>query len=238
MIDFIGIGAQKSATTWMYWQLSRHPQVWFPGIKEMHYWDSNPHGDGADWLAPFQQAPEGRIKGEYTPAYATLDTVTIERIAALCPDLRLIYLLRNPVERAWSQARMLASQGWLNLDNRQEIEEFLVSERCRSRGRYSQTICRWSEVFGREALSIHLFEDIASEPDAVLHAIAGHLGITAEGFHQEETDMFERIHVGAPIPIPAFVRDFLHREYVEEVARTADLIGRPLDHWLKEYVDA
>lgn len=221
----------------MYWHLSRHPQVWFPGIKEMHYWDRNPLGDGADWLAPFQQAPKDRIKGEYTPAYATLGPETIRRIAAICPDLRLIYLLRNPVDRAWSQARMLASQGRLKLDNRQELCEFLTSERCRSRSRYSQTICQWSEVFGPEALSIHLFEDIARQPETVLDAVAAHLDIAAEGFHQEEAKMFDPIHVGAPAPMPAFVRDLLYREYVDEIARTADLIGRPLDLWLKECVD-
>ncbi len=221
----------------MYWHLSRHPQVWFPGIKEMHYWDRNPLGDGADWLTPFQQAPQGRIKGEYTPAYATLGPETIRRIAALRPDLRLIYLLRNPVERAWSQARMLASQGWLNLDNRQELCAFLTSERCRSRSRYSQTISRWSEVFGPEALSIHFYEDVARQPKAVLDALAAHLGIAAEGFHQEEAQMFQRIRVGTSIPMPAFVRDLLYREYEDEIARTADLTGRPLDHWLKECVD-
>lgn len=105
MIDFIGIGAQKCATTWLYAQLARHPQVRFPAGKEIHFWNAH-HDKGTDWwLSQFPDAA-GVKQGEITPAYGFLDRATIAEIRLTVPDARLFYAMRNPIERAWSAAKM------------------------------------------------------------------------------------------------------------------------------------
>ena len=83
MIDFLGIGAQKAGTTWIYQHLSRHPQICFPAGKEIHFWDHY-RNNGVDWWTSlFADDHPGRKQGEITPAYATLDEVTGDAFAAL-----------------------------------------------------------------------------------------------------------------------------------------------------------
>lgn len=231
MIDFLGIGAQKSGTTWVYRHLSRHRQLWLPETKELHYWDHDPDGDGAAWLDVFAAAPEDRRKGEYTPAYATLKMPTIERIAKIAPDLRLIYVLRNPIERAWSQARMVSQTETLDLSSEAAVRDFLASERCRSRNSYSQAIDNWRAVFGHDALVIYLTEDIAERPEDVLSGLARHLDVDPDEYALDGVDLRSKVHVGLDMAMPSYVRDVLTRELRDEILGTAERIGRPLDHW-------
>ena len=90
-VDFLGIGAQKGGTTWLYHQLARHPQVAFPRGKEVHYWDAASAPNADEWAAmlepPSRRSRSGRpIKtGEITPAYATLPVEKIKAIHRRCP---------------------------------------------------------------------------------------------------------------------------------------------------------
>jgi hypothetical protein len=107
-VHFLGIGAQKAGTTWLFRQLSRHPQLLFPQGKEMHFWNRHHHGegDGPQWVNKLQSEvhhhPDGRpiLTGEMTPAYAILPRETIAAVHELCPRIRLFIVLRNPIERA------------------------------------------------------------------------------------------------------------------------------------------
>lgn len=101
--DFLVIGTQKAGTTWLLRKLSTHPDV-FMAPRQLHYFDRE-YSRGIDWyLAQFQAAAPGKIVGEKTTEY--FDTATIENVAPrlvkTCPNIKLIVILRNPVERAWS----------------------------------------------------------------------------------------------------------------------------------------
>jgi len=120
---FIGIGAHKGGTTWLYRQLELHPEVGFAAgpaadgqiaAKEKHFWCREAHGRRANprwpggpaealaaYLASF---PEGVVTGDITPHYAVLEDDRIAKVAAALPGVRLIYLLREPRARAWSWA--------------------------------------------------------------------------------------------------------------------------------------
>jgi hypothetical protein len=135
--DFIGIGAQKAGTTWLYSALSAHPQIWTTPKKEIHYFDRSP-----DWRDPkiekFKKARGGRsrletwhwyrkysrlprndrwyaslfrpgrnqIAGEITPDYYVMDKAKVSRVHDTLPDTKLLFFMRNPIERAWSHAFM------------------------------------------------------------------------------------------------------------------------------------
>ena len=121
MLDFLGIGAQKAATTWIYQQLSRHPQISFPAGKEVHFWDQHRCNGAGWWLGLFADDRQGQKQGEITPAYATLDPATIREIAALLPDLRVFYSLRNPIARAWSSALMALERAEMTIDEASHV---------------------------------------------------------------------------------------------------------------------
>lgn len=108
LVDFIIAGAQKGGTTALYDYLVEDPAICMARIKETHFFDD----ERQDWAGPDYGAyhglfddPAGRPCGEATPIYIYWPR-SLERIAAYNPAMRLIVLLRDPVERAWSHWRM------------------------------------------------------------------------------------------------------------------------------------
>lgn len=120
---FIGIGAHKAGTTWLYSQLEAHPEIGFTtgeersgriAAKERHFWCRALHerrvrprwpGPLEEGLAAYRASlPDGVISGDITPHYAVLGDEVVRQVAESLPGLRLIYLLREPRARAWSSA--------------------------------------------------------------------------------------------------------------------------------------
>src|SRR5882762_11179673 len=166
MLDFMGIGAQKAATTWIYQHLSRHPQISFPAGKEVHFWDQH-RCNGTDWwLGPFADDRQGQKQGEITPAYATLDPATIREIAALLPNLRVFYSLRNPMPRAGSSALMALERAEMAIDEASHLWflDHFKSAGSRRRGDYLSCIKRWRSVFSHEQILMIMFDDVVRDP--------------------------------------------------------------------------
>src|SRR5262245_48289245 len=110
--DFIGIGAQRCATSWIYECLACHPQVYMPE-KEIHFFDCE-FERGMDWyLNHFSTAHAGKLCGEFTPDYLS-SPVAIERLRDLVPQAKLIISLRHPVQRAYSAYRLFMAHGKTN----------------------------------------------------------------------------------------------------------------------------
>ena len=115
MLNFIGIGAQKCGTTWLYDKLSQHPDVSFPAGKEVHFWDMQ-HSQGVQWYRALFDVADDRLHGDITPAYGILPQSLIAEVFCELPDVRLIYLIRNPIERAWSSAKMAVMRAEMRVD--------------------------------------------------------------------------------------------------------------------------
>jgi hypothetical protein len=97
---FIGIGAAKSATTWCWDVLRKHPQVDAGQPKEINFFNFN-FDRGVDWYARHFAHPERCARGEISPLYME-DPIVAQRIAATFPDSTLLVVLRNPFARALS----------------------------------------------------------------------------------------------------------------------------------------
>ena len=91
MLDFLGIGAQKAGTSWLFEALGLHPQLRFPAGKEVHFWDAQ-RTNGLEWYrALFPAQPTGVKSGEITPAYGFLSVDVIGEIREFNPALRMVY---------------------------------------------------------------------------------------------------------------------------------------------------
>ena len=105
--DFVGIGAQRSGTSWWYRGIEAHPNVVrIKGQrKELHYfnrfWDGDVPPDFADRYASLFPRPEGKLSGEWTPRYMH-DYWSLPLLREAAPDARILVILRDPVERALS----------------------------------------------------------------------------------------------------------------------------------------
>lgn len=180
---FLGVGAQKAGTTWLWENLRLHPDIWLPPRKELHFLDR--HWDlGYTWymrhFGPRRIA--GRIAGEITPNYLVSDPARIATMHHINPDLRIIVLVREPVERSWSAARYFAKNR-LSVD----IEDLSLAEFARlartrfvfERGDYRTGIGRWASAFGEDQVHVQFFDNIVADPVATFQSVADFLGCTS-----------------------------------------------------------
>lgn len=208
-IPFLCIGAQKAGTTWLYETLSRHPDIWLPPIKELHYFDEIyvPEGHYRARLKSFQNkvnnyieylekppykpyddntihkrkeffelcefflikndtdyrnyfirnSGNAKVFGEMTPEYALLPTEGFDRIKSIFPDIHILFIIRDPIARAWSEFRMVA--------NNRGISPTELSDQMKAipqRSNYGRTIdnVRNSSI---NNFKVMLYEDLFSE---------------------------------------------------------------------------
>lgn len=120
--DFLVLGAAKSGTTALHYYLNQHPQIYMSHIKETHWLDYRWHKGGFEEYRRrfFSEVPSDTLCGESTPSYLMLPFVA-DRIRYYMPDIKMIAVLRDPVERAFSSWWMLWSRGHEHLKFRDAI---------------------------------------------------------------------------------------------------------------------
>lgn len=234
MLCFLGIGAQKAGTSWLYDRLKRHEDIGFPLGKEAHFWD-RPHDEAAvaRYLARFSGVKA--CEGEITPAYAMLPDSVIARIRQAAPELRLIYVLRNPVERAWSSALMALGRAEMTIDEASDqwFLDHFRSAGSLARGDYADCIARWLRYFPREQLLIARYERILGEPEALLAQCCAHLGVAPPGEAVLQGSR-ERVFSGPGHPLSNALRGELLRLYRSRIAALEALLDEDFSDWLKE----
>ena len=135
------------------------------------------------YQALFAEAPEGAVLGEVSPEYLA-NPWACGRVLERVPDVRLVAILRNPVERAFSDYLMYVRDG----DEKDDFAGALAAQDERRRagsptgyyletGFYGRQLRPYFEAFPRERIQIHLFEDFAADPDAVLAQLFAFLGV-------------------------------------------------------------
>lgn len=103
--NFICIGAQRAGTTWLYQCLKEHPQVFVPQKKELRFFNYN-YNDGLEaYKLNFKDVSDEIAVGELTPDYYRQEDALL-RIKENLPDVKLIFILRNPIHRAFSQYQL------------------------------------------------------------------------------------------------------------------------------------
>lgn len=197
MLDFIGIGAQKAGTTWLYENLRKHPGIRFPTGKELHFWDAH-YANGIEWYKSLFPNTGAEIKnGEITPAYAILPQEKIKEVHENFPDVQLIYILRDPIERAWSAALMALERAEMQIAEASDqwfIDHF-NSQGSLQRGDYESCIANWLKFYPRHQLLIMDFRKIKINPLAFLKQCAAHIGVTESFFDAiSEKAASEKIH--------------------------------------------
>ncbi|HKL88221.1 MAG TPA: sulfotransferase domain-containing protein [Salinibacter sp.] len=179
--DFLIIGAQKAGTTWLRAMLRRHPDVYMPD-RELHFFNKDrTYQRGLDWYSrQFRGAKNGHLIGEKTPNYLWTNVPasgsdasdTHRRIAESLPDVKLLAILRNPVDRAVSAYNHHLCRG--RFPPHVPMNQVLFGEYqhlCRrhgvlSMGAYAEPLHDYLELFRRDQLKILIFEeDVVNDPD-------------------------------------------------------------------------
>jgi len=200
--DFIIIGAQRCGTSSLYATLALHPAILPVRIKELHFFDNadgyNNFRKGLAWYGmQFPPKVPGTITGEASPYYIHHPLVP-QRMRAVVPDVKLIAILRNPVDRAYSHYWHEACQGLEYLPFHQavakegarldgEVERIQADNdyysfshhhhSYKSRGLYVYQLRYWHQFFPREQLLVLKAEEFFGNPQQVLGRVTEHLGI-------------------------------------------------------------
>ncbi len=234
MFSFLGIGAQKAGTTWLYEQISHHPQLAFPLGKEAHFWDrSHDKSAIADYLSRF--ADVAAIAGEITPSYAALPSSVVQEIHACNPQLRLIYLIRNPIDRAWSSALMALQRAQMTIDEASDawFSDHFHSAASLKRGDYQACLQTWRTIFPNEQLLILRFEQIITEPELLLNRCFQHLGVAPVAPEQlRQQGCHEPVFTGPGHRLRSTLKPVLWALYQERIRQLAQYLGMDLSAWL------
>lgn len=231
-------GVQKAGTTAMFDHLAEHPGLALSHVKETHFFDD----ETIDWSAPDYGAyhrrfppADGRPRGEATPIY-TYWPRCLERIRAYSPAARLIVMLRDPVERAWSHWRMEYARGaeerpfaWCIRQGRQRLfeaspwghhREFSYVER----GFYGEQMERVFALFPRDQVLVARADELRADPAAVLARVSAFLGVAALAAAQPRES-----HVGREMDYGAEPTEedtaYLRGVYAKDAERLATLTG-------------
>ena len=249
--DFIIIGAQKSGTTSLFNYLSRHPQVIPSFTKEVHYFDGgkdpgiDTYARGSGWYrAHFPiKTMSGRytLTGEASPLYIFNPAVP-QRIFRLLPQVKLIALLRNPVERAVSHYYHERRKGREPLSileafdsEAKRIQTALQEKDYKNlnfinftylkRGLYAEQLERYFNFFDKNQILIIKSENFFTNPGRAMIPVCRFLGID---HNFSFTDLKPRNTGKNKKPVAPEVRKYLEDYYSDQNQRLFSLLGNNL----------
>ena len=250
---FLVVGGQRCGTTSMYRTLSQHPAILKPVLhKGVHYFDTA-YGRGPDWYRghfPLQVTARRRARRvgaapvtfESSPYYM-FHPLAAARIAADLPGVRLLVLLRDPVERAYSAHAHELARGFEDqpFEAALELEEGrLQGEAARlaaepayvshhhqhhgylHRGRYLEHLLRLEHAVGRDRLHVVDSHRFFTDPEPVYAGVLAFLGLP-----DRETPVFERHNARARTPMPDSLRNRLEEHFAPYDEELADWLGYP-----------
>ena len=233
--DFIGIGAEKAGTTWLWDQLSKHPDIAMPYPKELRYFayrDYAPNMDLAatsyllknkpepgrapvallsainelrcrfgtieDYLNIFGELPQKKVVGEISPQYASLSIKSIQQIYGLRNKMIIIYIIRDPVERAISGAKMKLSE------QNEELSEDSIIKSATGKlqtmlSDYKHVIDNYRVFFERENFKIFAFDDLKESPSIILRELCSSFKIEYKEDYFKRSQ--EKVFPGAKVQL-------------------------------------
>ncbi len=170
-----------------------------------------------------------QLIGDITPAYSTIDADEVEHIASLMPNLKVILILRNPIDRAYSAAKMNVVHGRSGLESaRGKVENLSEDDYVKyfnepwviNRGDYMRTINNWQKYFPAEQMLIGFLEDIIGRPAEFLDDVCRFLEISSS--KQEFPKAEKAANVGLKIPMPDHVGKYLAEMYMPGIDALAE----------------
>ena len=244
--DFIIGGAPRSGTTWLYSLLARHPDVYMaaPVTPEPKFflvdeiYEKGLHFYAKTWFA----AAGGRCAGEKSTDYLE-SAPAAERIARDLPGVKLVFILREPVDRAysnylWTRMNGLEHEDFETALQHEERRERELPARLKftrpfsyfSRGLYADLLAPYVERFPHEQMLIPRFEDIGSKPAALAERLQRFLGLAPRAGDFEGLGVINPSERDTNGLAPG-IRDGLRARYAEPNRRLADMLGSDFEMW-------
>ena len=264
--DFLCVGLHKGGTTWLYQQLDSHPDFWMPPLKELHYFDqlsrvqrqsssrcrderdrcflesienlsAKPYLDFDHYAQLFE--PKGSlISGDVSPNYSTLSNEVIRRIVGHFPNLKVIFLARDPVERVWSHLSMEVQYHQIepfDVTDIDEVNRNLLRRGLLLRSYPSTIVAGWKRYVHPDQFRIYFFDDLQRNPTELRRSVVDFLGADPD----KSGSRLPANHNGwarmEKLPLTEKVRSHLARFFKKELKACAARLGGPARDWPARY---
>lgn len=171
--NFVYIGPDKAGSSWLFQVLKWHPDTYITPAKDLYFFDRF-YDRGVDWYSrQFGGAEDYRVISEISHDYL-FSSETVERMANLIPDVRLMVCLREPISRAFSAFLYLRKHGLCNSNFESALDQHpnLIAH-----GMYASHLRSYVEKFGRSKIHICLFDRLEANPVQFAQDIFSFLGV-------------------------------------------------------------
>jgi hypothetical protein len=264
--DFLCVGAQKAGTWWLYRQCEPHPDFWMPPLKELHYFNkltkarrtdsprcrderdicflesegrlgARPYFDMESYARLFAYKGS-RVSGDITPAYSMLNEEIIERVVSHFPNLKVIFLARDPVERAWSQLSMGVRLGRISrfdATNVDEVIQKLMHPHVLLRSYPSKIVTRWRRYVRPDLFRLYFFDDLERSPTELRRSILHFLGADPNKPSGQLNADHKRNAGKEKLRLTDKVRSRLAEFFKDELQACATKLGGPAKEWPARY---
>ena len=244
--EFLVIGAQKSGTSSMYQYLCQHRSIIPPLVKEVHYFDWN-YSKGESWYRahfPFLgKLHEQNAQTFEASPYYLFHPLCARRIREKLGPVRLITILRNPIDRAYSHYQMEVRLGREKQDFEKAIwnDDEMVRQKARvvngtngnnryfseksylQRGNYIEQLDEYFRIFPKENIHVIIFEEFISDGNTIMREVCKFLDIETIDFNVNDT--YNRGIYGK---MNSVLRDRLREYFKAQNEKLYDLLGRDL----------
>ncbi|MEO6054922.1 MAG: sulfotransferase domain-containing protein [Chthoniobacterales bacterium] len=250
--NFLILGPQRTGTTWLYFNLTLHPEISMNRLKETYYFNTLGEPDHShfrypyleDYLASFQETFVEKIKkqyvslrksfryynpktiGEATASYATIPEEVISEIVQLKPDVKGIIMLRHPIDRAWSHAKKTAVRDKPpgTVVNLPILRSFFESQGQRQRADYPTMIDTWKRNLAPGNLYLGLYDRIITEPKELLNDIERFLGVTTNALFLNR-HLVTRVNPTPHLDMPPDIKEFLEDFFRKDCETYNELVA-------------
>lgn len=179
-VDFIGIGSGKCGSTWLHENLAKHPQICDSNLKELNYFSDLYDEHPPSWYAAqYASCDCGQLKGEFSVTYLSHPKAA-ERIKQQFPEARLLAIVRDPVQRTFSN--YLHSQRKGDIPPDLPFDQYIQDEANLSPARYAEHFETWYRTFPASQIHVIVLEDFLRDQLAGYRAIYRFIGVDNPDF--------------------------------------------------------
>ncbi len=243
-VDFLVVGAQKAGTSALNKYLKKHIEIGMGRRKELHFFDdedffSNANIEYSNYESRFDFSAKKKVYGEATPIYMYWEP-SCKRIWEYNPNMKLIFILRNPIERAFSHWNMEFQKGnekndfayCIRNEYQRAKESLPYQHRVYSyidRGFYSKQIERFKEYFSDEQLLFIKYDEFKNQQQIVLHKIFNFLDVDVESY-EFEFNWVKKLK--KPTTISKIDREFLINIFESDIHKVEKKLDWNCNDWL------
>ena len=184
------------------------------------------------WYAQIFESKKEKVSGEITPAYSVLKQERIAHVHRLMPETKLIFFMRNPIERVWSHTVMSfdkVEKGSATAVSDRELLRKIERDSSWKLSNYIRTLENWGSFYPEERIFVGFLEDVHFFPEELLRRLFDFLEVEP---HFDERLVGKKIHTRSDATMPTSVAIQLAKNFHAEISRLGERFGGYAAFWL------